>query len=187
MLHILARSVELGLHRCLAAMLGCLSAVVLVLIASAAGLATLLFALPGIFDILRYVGVAYLIFLGIKAWRAEIAPIDLEGLPIPPRISPWSVFRTGFSIAISNPKLLLFAAAFLPQFIEPTQAKAPQFALLIATFAVIETGWYFVYALGGRSLSRYLTRPQIRRWFNYATGSIFIGFGLALLRTRNTA
>ena len=187
MLHILARSVELGLRRCLAAMLGCLSAVILVLIASAAGLTTLLLALPGAFDILRYAGVAYLIFLGVKAWRAEIAPIDLAGVPMPPRISALSVFRTGFSIGISNPKLLLFAAAFLPQFIEPAQAKAPQFAILIATFAVIEAGWYFVYALGGRSLSRYLARPRIRRWFNYATGCIFIGFGLALLRTRNTA
>ncbi|MEA4838290.1 MAG: LysE family translocator [Rhodospirillaceae bacterium] len=187
MLHILARSVELGLRRCLAAMLGCLSAVVLVLIASAAGLTTLLLALPGAFDILRYAGVAYLIFLGVKAWRTKIAPLDLEGLPILPRISAWSVFRTAFSIGISNPKLLLFAAAFFPQFIEPAQAKAPQFALLIATFAVIEICWYFVYALGGRSLSRYLARPSMRRWFNYATGGIFIGFGLALLRTRNTA
>src|SRR5436305_9462498 len=84
MLHIMTRSVDLGLKRSVAAMAGCLSAVVLVLAASAAGLTTLLLALPGAFEVIRYAGVAYLLFLGVKAWRADSAPIDVsEGVIMP--------------------------------------------------------------------------------------------------------
>lgn len=187
MLHILSRSVELGLRRSVAAMLGCGSAVVLVLIASAAGLTALLLALPGAFDVLRYAGVAYLIYLGVQAWRADASPIDVGPGEIPVSIAGWRVFRAAFTIGISNPKLLLFAAAFLPQFVNPKVAQAPQFAILVATFAVIECFWYFVYALGGRSLTRYIARPPVKRWFNRITGGIFVGFGLALLRVKPTA
>jgi len=77
MLHILSRSVELGLRRSVAAMAGCLLALILILAASAAGLTTLLLALPGAFEVLRYAGVAYLVYLGIKAWRSK-PPVDEE-------------------------------------------------------------------------------------------------------------
>lgn len=184
MLHILSRSVEMGLKRSVAAMAGCLLAVVTVLAASAAGLTTLLLALPGAFEVLRYAGVAYLIFLGIKAWRSEVAPLDVDGAPLRTSASAITVFRGGFAIGISNPKLILFAAAFLPQFVNPAAPQGPQFAILVATFAVVETFWYAVYAFGGRSLSRYLGRPAIKRAFNRVTGAIFVGFGLALLTAR---
>ena len=184
MLHILSRSVEMGMARSVAAMTGCLTAVVAVLSASAAGLTTLLLALPGAFEVLRYAGVAYLIYLGIKAWRTEVAPLDVGDGTLPPIVSLAGLFRGGFAIGISNPKLILFAAAFLPQFVTPTQPQVPQFAILVATFAVVESFWYGVYALGGRSLSRYLGRPAIKRAFNRLTGVIFVGFGLALLKTK---
>ncbi|PXA91098.1 amino acid transporter [Nostoc sp. 3335mG] len=181
MLHILSRSVDSGLKRCVFAMAGCLLAIVAVLSASAAGLTTLLLALPGAFEVLRYAGVAYLIWLGIKAWRSAAAPIDVGEGPLPPAVSSLAAFRGGFAIGISNPKLLLFAAAFFPQFINPAAAQVPQFAILVGTFAVIESFWYAVYALGGRGLSHYLRRPSVRRAFDRISGTIFIGFGLALL------
>ncbi|MDQ1158457.1 threonine/homoserine/homoserine lactone efflux protein [Sphingomonas sp. SORGH_AS 950] len=184
MLHIMTRSVDMGLRRSTAAMAGCLSAVVIVLAASAAGLTTVLLALPGAFEVIRYAGVAYLLFLGIKAWRADVAPVDVGDGAIPPSLSHRAVFRGGFLIGISNPKLILFAVAFLPQFINPARAQMPQFAILVATFAVIEGLWYAVYALGGRSLSRYLGRPSVKRAFNRLTGAIFMGFGLALLKVK---
>jgi len=184
MLHIMTRSVDMGLRRSVAAMAGCLSAVVIVLAASAAGLTTLLLALPGAFEVIRYAGVAYLLFLGVKAWRANVAPVDVGDAPIVPSLSRLAVFRGGFLIGISNPKLILFAVAFLPQFINPARAQVPQFAILVATFAVIEAFWYAVYALGGRSLSRYLSRPIVKRAFNRMTGVIFMGFGLALLKVK---
>ena len=184
MLHILSRSVEMGMKRSVIAMAGCLSAIVLVLAASAAGLTTLLLALPGAFEVLRYAGVGYLVFLGIKAWRSKVTPLDVGDAPLPVAVSGAALFRGGFAIGISNPKLILFAAAFFPQFIDPALPKAPQFAILVGSFAVVETFWYGVYASGGRSLSRYLSRPAIKQAFNRVTGAIFIGFGLALLKIK---
>lgn len=186
MLHILGRSVELGLARSLPAMAGCMSALVAMMAASALGLTALLMALPGAFDALRYLGTAYLVWLGLKAWRANLyedAPAD-GAAAVLPALSGWAVYRGGFLIAISNPKALLFVAAFLPQFINPALPKLPQFAVLVASFAAIETFWYFAYALGGRGLSRWLEKPAAKRMFNKMTGAVFIGFGAMLLRAQ---
>ncbi len=184
MLHVMTRSIAFGARRSVAAMAGCLTALVLVLAASAAGVSALLAAWPRVFDALRYAGVAYLIFLGIKAWRGPGSPIDLGGDTLPESWSARRLFRGGFAIGISNPKLLLFAAAFLPQFVDRASPQAPQFAILVVTFAVVESFWYGVYAAGGRTLARSLTRPALRRAFDRVTGAIFVGFGLALLRVR---
>lgn len=188
MLHVMTRSVAFGARRSMAAMAGCLTALVLVLAASAAGVSALLAAWPRVFDALRYAGVAYLIFLGIKAWRGagqgDGAPIDIGNDTIPSTPSAGRLFRGGFVIGISNPKLLLFAAAFLPQFVNRAVPQPPQFAILVATFAVVESIWYGVYAVGGQALARHLTRPALRRVFDRVTGGIFVGFGLALLQVR---
>jgi len=185
MLHVMTRSMTFGARRSLAAMAGCLTALVLVLAASAAGVAALLTAWPRVFDALRYAGVAYLIVLGIKAWRGAGGPVDLGADTLPLTMSAARLFRGGFVIGISNPKLLLFAAAFLPQFVTPTAPQGPQFAILVVTFAALECFWYGVYAMGGRSLSAHLARPTVKRAFNRLTGIIFIGFGAALLRAKS--
>ncbi|PTM46736.1 threonine/homoserine/homoserine lactone efflux protein [Sphingomonas aerolata] len=184
MLHVMTRSMTFGARRSLAAMAGCLTALVLVLAASAAGVAALLTAWPRVFDALRYAGVAYLIVLGIKAWRGAGGPVDLGADTLPLTMSAARLFRGGFVIGISNPKLLLFAAAFLPQFVNRAAPQGPQFAILVVTFAVVESLWYAVYAMSGRRLARHLTRPALRRAFDRATGAVFVGFGLALLGTR---
>lgn len=184
MLHILQRSVSLGLARSLPAMLGCMAALILLMGASATGLAALLLAAPGAFDVLRYLGTAYLVYLGIKAWRAPVE--DEAGTGTPAAAEPptaLAVFRGGFLIALSNPKALLFAAALLPQFINPALPKGPQFGVLIGTFAVIETAWYFIYAVGGRGVAAWLKQPPARRGFNRLTGTVFVGFGALLLRS----
>lgn len=187
MLHILSRSVDFGVRRTLAAMAGCLAGLVSILTASAAGLTALLLAIPGAFEALRWIGTAYLVWLGIKAWRADVAPLDMgAGTALDRRLSPAQLFRGGFAISISNPKALLFAAAFFPQFVSAAAPKAPQFAILVLTFAVVECFWYGVYALGGRGLARHLARPSLKRWFNRLTGTVFIGFGLLLLRSKHS-
>jgi homoserine/homoserine lactone efflux protein len=184
MLHIMSRSVELGLRRSFPAMAGCMSALVVMMGASALGLTAILMALPGAFDVLRYVGTAYLVWLGIKAWRAPVEESSGEAEVINPKLSPLAIYRGGFAIALSNPKALLFVAAFLPQFIDPNLPKGPQFGIMVATFAVIETTWYFTYALGGRGLATWLEQPSAKRLFNRVTGGVFVGFGALLLKSR---
>ncbi|MDE1915177.1 MAG: LysE family translocator [Sphingomonadales bacterium] len=184
MLHILSRSVEFGIRRTLPAMAGCLSGLVTLLTASAVGLTALLLAVPGAFTVLRYAGTAYLLYLGFKAWRAPVEEASDEDLPIGPAMTRWKMWRAAYVVSVSNPKAMLFAAAFLPQFINPAAPKAPQFAILVATFALIDTFWYLTYALGGRGLARHLERPSLKRVFNRATGAIFVGFGAILLKSK---
>lgn len=183
MLLILSRSIDVGFMRSTAAMMGSLSAILVVLLAAMAGLTTVFMAIPGAFEVLRYAGVAYLFYLGYKAWRSKPEADDGAQSHRPKaHVSFSTLFRTGFITSISNPKLILFTAAFFPQFIAPEQPQLPQFAILIATFAVIESFWYVMYALGGRTLANYLRRPTIRTIFNRVTGVIFCGFGIMLLR-----
>lgn len=186
MLHVMKRSTEVGFRRSIPAMLGCLSAILLALLLSAIGLAAVLTALPAVFEVLRYLGIAYLVYLGVRAWHEDPAPLDLaEGAP--DRANPlplWKLYRDGFLIGITNPKLLLFATAFLPQFVDNAAPQAPQYGILLATFGVIELGWYAVYAFGGHSLARHIQRPRWKRLFNRISGTVFIGFGLALFQAQ---
>lgn len=184
MLHIRTRSLRVGLRRSLAAMAGCLTAVVLVLLASAAGLSAVLMASPVLFDILRYAGVAYLVVLGVRAWRGDDAPVTASGGAGPAPFSSARLYRDGLLIGLSNPKLLVFASAFLPQFVDPARPQGPQFAVLVVTFAGAELFWYGVYALGGRRLASALTRPALKRAFDRITGAVFAGFGAMLLGAR---
>jgi threonine/homoserine/homoserine lactone efflux protein len=184
MLHVMTRSIEHGLVPSIWAMLGCFIAVVCLLAASAAGLTALLLAIPAAFAVLKLAGAVYLIWLGYKAWIADVAEDDGEEPAVDAGPSRWRLFRTAFSISISNPKALLFAAAFLPLFLDPTRPQITQFAVMIATFGVIEFSWYFTYALGGRGLAGWLRRPARRRLFNRVTGGVFVVFGLAIAGTR---
>ncbi|WP_028641322.1 LysE family translocator [Novosphingobium acidiphilum] len=185
MLHVMTRSIEHGLTPSIWAMFGCFTAVVCLLAASAAGLSAVLLALPAAFTVLKLAGAAYLVWLGYKAWIADVAEADLADIVIgaagPSR---WRLLRNAFSIGISNPKALLFAAAFLPLFLDPMRPRTGQFVVMIATFGVIEFGWYFTYALGGRGLAGWLRSPARRRLFNRVTGGVFVVFGLAIAGSR---
>ncbi|MCJ2184983.1 LysE family translocator [Novosphingobium sp. 1949] len=196
MLHVMARSVDFGFRRSTATMAGCLAGLVILLVASVAGLSTVLVAMPGLFTALRYAGAAYLIYLGVRAWRTRAIAADV-GLDIgagtlpaprtagaPREVGSGALFRGGLAISLSNPKAILFAAAFLPQFINPAQPTLPQFGILLATFVAIESFWYSVYGLGGRTMARQLNHPKTRRVFDRVTGTAFIGFGLGLLASR---
>jgi threonine/homoserine/homoserine lactone efflux protein len=152
------------------------------LVGSAAGLSAVLAAAPAAFTVLKYLGAAYLIFLGVMMWRM---PDALEESPVaaaPRGTSNVAIFRGGFLVGISNPKLLIFAAAFFPQFIAPSAPWGPQFAMLVATFIAVELSFYVVYAVTARRLTDHLLRGVWRRRVNRAGGVIFMTFGAALLR-----
>lgn len=185
MLHIMTRSIAFGMGRSVYAMLGAFSAVLCLLSASAAGLTALLVALPGLFMALKLAGAAYLVWLGYRAWGAPVGETDdPDAAPESAPPAPLALFGRAFSVGISNPKALVFAAAFLPLFLDPSRPKGGQFAVMVATFAVIEFGWYFAYALGGRGLAQWLRRPSRRRLFNRVTGAVFVGFGLVIAGSR---
>ena len=183
-LYVTTRSIRFGFGASMIGMAGCLSALAVMLTASVAGVSAFMLAVPAAFTALKYAGAAYLIFLGIQTWRAPVMP------PLPDAASPretasrFALFRGGFLCGISNPKLLVFAAAFFPQFIAQDAPWAPQFALLVATFLAVESLFYVIYALTGRRLAGRLMEVTWQRRINRVSGVIFMGFGGALLRYR---
>ena len=181
--YVTTRSIRFGFGAAMLGMTGCLLALLIILCASVAGVSAFMLAVPTAFEILKIAGAAYLIWLGIQAWRAPVA--DFES-PASPRetASRWSHFQGGFLVGISNPKLLVFAAAFFPQFIATDSPWAPQFLLLVATFIAVEASTYVVLGLSARGLARYLQQAAWQRRVNRVTGVIFAGFGCALLRYR---
>ncbi|ATE66652.1 LysE family translocator [Rhizorhabdus dicambivorans] len=186
MLHVMTQSMRHGFRRAAFTMAGCMIALLSLFGLSAMGMSALLSALPQLLTAIKVIGAVYLIWVGIKAWRDDSAPFDIDADGLDPRArSGTELFRQGFLISISNPKALIFAAAFFPQFVSPALPKAPQFAILLATFVVIETGWYMTYATGGRTLARYLRSAEWQRRFGRASGALFVAFGLSLLAWRD--
>src|ERR1051326_7542417 len=86
--------------------------------------------------VMKWAGGAYLVWLGIQVWRSPPIGIEIRGSSEPR--AGWSLFRQGALSALTNPKALLFFAAFLPQFIDPARSLFVQFAIMAGTFAVIE-------------------------------------------------
>lgn len=128
-------------------------------------------------EVLKWVGGLYLVWLGIQVWRAP--PIGLDAPAAPrPQASSWSLFRAGALSAMTNPKGILFFAAFLPQFIDPARSLVVQFVVMAGTFAATEFVTELVIASAAQRIRRWLAR--VGRRFNQACGGIFIAIGLAL-------
>ena len=179
MLLILNQSVRYGFRRSIAGMLGCMSALLIMLSISAAGVGLVLMRSALLFDVLRYSGAAYLVYLGYKVWTAPVHAVGLSQQAQPSE-SAWVLYRTAFLTAASNPKALLFAVAFLPQFLNANAPQLPQGLMLLVTFSVVEMLWYCIYALGGLSLASYLRQARVLKWFNRVTGGAFIAFAAVM-------
>ncbi|HEX7441965.1 MAG TPA: LysE family translocator [Caldimonas sp.] len=145
------------------------------------GLAAL-FALSSLaFTLVKFAGAAYLVWLGIQAWRAESAAVATASFEAPR----WrKIFRDGFVVALLNPKTALFFAAFLPQFIDPAGSPIRQSLALGACFVAIAATTDAVYSLAAGAASPALARVGgARGWGRYLTAGVYIGlaaFTLAL-------
>lgn len=184
MLHVMHSGMRNGLRPTFYTMAGLMTAVLTLTTASALGLGTVLAASPRLFDGLRYCGAAYLIYLGLRSLlKPAGAPVDADTTDdIPLSATPLRCFRGGLAVGLSNPKLLLFATAFFPQFIDKAGAELPQFCMLLATFFCIELGCYMAYALGGTRLSKHLENQAVQRGIGRLVGALFTGFGILLLK-----
>jgi threonine/homoserine/homoserine lactone efflux protein len=128
--------------------------------------------------VLKWLGGAYLVWLGIQVWRAPALGVELMALSS--ERGGWSLFRQGALSAMTNPKGILFFAAFLPQFIDPARSLVMQFLIMAGTFAGIEVITEFLIASTAHRIRPWLERSGKR--FNQACGGIFIAIVAALPR-----
>ncbi len=144
------------------------------------GIGTLLQTSADALTLLKWIGGAYLVWLGFQLWRAP--PMQLTAVAEGGRTSGATMFRQGFLSAVSNPKALLFYGAFLPQFIDPRRGLLEQFAVMALTFCVIEFVLEYLLARMAQ-----LVRPRLEhagRRFNRCCGGLFGLMGAALPMTR---
>jgi homoserine/homoserine lactone efflux protein len=149
----------------------------LVLVAlSALGLGFIAEQAVWIFHGIKWIGSAYLVYLGIELIRA--APFNSELAA--QTIRSQQLFSRAFIIAVTNPKGLIYFGALFPQFININHSLPPQFTLLTIIFVAMDFIWMSIYALGGRSIMHWLKKPEHQRWFNWISGGLLIAAGVAL-------
>jgi len=172
---IVANSVAYGTRYGLLTVAGTSSAVVVQLALTALGMTALLGSLAQWFEWIRWIGVAYLLWLGIRQWRAE--PVDLTRAR-PQYRSPREIFSRGILVSFTNPKTLFFYGAFFPQFITPGANVAVQIGILSVTFLVIAVVLDGCWALlAGRVRNVLAVRGRLR---NRVSGGVLIGAGIGL-------
>ena len=147
---------------------------------SLAGLGALLAASSLLFSALKFAGAAYLIWLGIRMWRAPVA--QTAAAPVQAR----RAFREAYVVTALNPKGIAFFVAFVPLFVDAGARFAPQAAILVTTFVTLAAANAGIYALLAARLSGAVGRPSVRRAFNRTGGAMLVAAGLATAAARRS-
>jgi threonine/homoserine/homoserine lactone efflux protein len=149
--------------------------------ASALGLAALVAIAQPMFVAIKWLGVGYLTWLGLSAWRDALRGTGSAQRIAPPVASGARMWRQGVLLQFANPKAILFFTALLPQFVDPAHAIAPQVLVFAATSMVSEffvlAGYAWLAAHGGALL---VARPRLARATDAAAGSCLLGAGIGL-------
>ena len=171
---------SIGVRRTLWMMLGELLGVATVAIAAVLGVASVMLNYPTIFELLKWLGGGYLIYIGINMCRSKgkLSLSSTESLNVSPR----ALFSQGLLTAIANPKGWAFMISLLPPFISIDRALAPQMLLLIAVIMTTEFISMLAYATGGKTLRVFLSKDDNIKHMNQIAGCLMIavGFWLAL-------
>ncbi|UHQ55137.1 LysE family translocator [Microbulbifer sp. YPW16] len=175
----LTLGMSVGVRRAGWMMLGELAGVALVSVSAVLGIAALMLKYPTAFTVFKYLGGAYLAWVGVQMWRSRgrmvmVAPADSGDKPIPARRA---LVTQGFVTAVANPKGWAFTIALLPPFINDSLPLAPQLAVLVAIILLLETLCMLIYAGGGQTLGRLLQRGENVTVINRIAGSLMLGVG----------
>lgn len=142
--------------------------------ASVAGLGALVLISALLFNLLKWAGAIYLVWLGISLLRAPVPQaLGAEETEIDSR----SVFRHAAMVTALNPKSIAFFIAFVPQFLNAEASLIPQFAVLISTFVGLAALNALAYALLADKMRLQIRKPSLRRWLNRVGGGALIGMG----------
>ena len=140
------------------------------------GLGAIMTASAALFTLFKWIGAIYLLYLGIKLWRANpnSSPTQHEK----ENASPRSLFKSSFIVTALNPKSIAFFVAFLPQFISPHSPAFGQILILGGTFLFLALVNAALYALFAGQLRETIKKTRVRKWFNRCGGTALIGAGI---------
>lgn len=179
MLLAINHGVNHGLFRTVYSCFGNLSGNFLMALASILGLGAILITSGVVFNIIKWIGIIYLMFIGLKLIfepvRIEVSDGKYEAKN---GKSGSKLFGDGFLVAVGNPKGIIFFTALFPQYINIGHATIREFIVIFATLGIVAVGCYMLYALFGVKLNGLFRIYSFKKLFNRITGSIFIGTGL---------
>ncbi len=182
---VLSYALSKGRSVALASAVGVALGDLLAMTASLLGLGAMVLASASLFVALKWIGAAYLIWLGVKLIRS--APSDGLATSATTQISAGQVFGHAVAVTALNPKSIAFFIAFVPQFIRPDSPLLPQFTILISTFVSLAALNALAYALLADRLRGVIERPWIITWITRAGGVTLIGMGILTATVRRSA
>jgi threonine/homoserine/homoserine lactone efflux protein len=167
-------------------MIGAVLSDFVLITAVALGLGALLAASEFWFSVVKWIGAAYLAYLGIRLLRSKGSFEMEENATVVNSVSRRKIFLRSFLVAVTNPKGYLFFSAFLPQFINPYEPQFPQYAALAVTFASLDFVVMFTYALTGSKAMRFLRASGVL-WLDRICGGALLALAgsLAFYRRSN--
>ena len=156
--------------------------------ASMLGLGALLATSATLFTVLKWVGAAYLIYLGVKLWRAPVASNEAPGEAVSvAKERPLHIFLHTYIVTALNPKSIIFFVAFLPQFLNHAEPIAFQMVVFEVTFLVLATANAAAYGLMASMAGKTIRKPSVQRAVNRTGGSLMIGAGLLAVGWKRAA
>ena len=176
----MSNSLNSGFRRSIWGILGQQAALVVHILIVALGVGVLVASSPLAFNIIRYAGAAYLVYLGIRQFLSK--PAVQEEQAAASTFEPAaSIFRRGFWVNLLNPKAIVFFLAFTPQFIRPEESLITQYAILTATIVAIDilVMWFF-FAAAARSFQRFTQTERGQLVLSKVFGVLFVGVGILL-------
>ncbi|WP_299369304.1 LysE family translocator [uncultured Tateyamaria sp.] len=184
---VLSYAMTQGRRVAVASALGVAAGDLIAMTLSVIGLGALFLTSALAFSVLKWIGAAYLIYLGIRMLRSATSASPPSALTDRPAgQTPGKVFRDLATVTALNPKSNTFFVAFVPQFIQPDAAFAPQAAILIATFVTIACLNALIFALAANAMRTRITRPAVQMWMTRAGGATLIGMGLLTATLRRS-
>ncbi|MFO1397895.1 MAG: homoserine/homoserine lactone efflux protein [Burkholderiales bacterium] len=176
----LAAGLRFGFARGVWNVAGLIAGLMFVMIVAAVGLGALLAASAVAFTITKWVGAAYLVWLGVQQWRAPAIAVDPDGAPLGG--TPRDLVVRGFLVNATNPKSVIFMLAVLPQFIDPARPQLPQYLVCGATLCASDLVVMSAYTAFAAKALRLLRKPAQVRAMNRTFGGMLMTMG-ALLAT----
>lgn len=174
-----------GFKKAVFSSLGNITGLLIVSSTAALGLGAVLKTSIALFTTLKLAGVIYLIYLGILQWRSKVNLFTGSAETYKLCQGKRKLFVRGLLVAISNPKAILFFTALFPQFVDLSKPVVFQFIILTSTFMFFSFVILVIYALCARSVKLWFERGNRALWFNRISGTVFMIFGLGILRLRN--
>lgn len=176
----MSNSLTSGFRRSIWGILGQQAALVVHVLVVALGVGVLVASSPLAFNVIRYAGAAYLVYLGICQFLSK-PELEHERAAALRNEPAWSMFRRGLWVNLLNPKAIVFFLAFMPQFIRPEQPLLPQYLVLTVTVVVIDilVMWFF-FALAAKSFQRFTHNARGQKTLSRIFGALFVAVGILL-------